>query len=79
MMRMTEDTYVELLQRLAPKLLKKKTKMRPRPISADTRLTVFLRYIAYGKQTEIYNKQNILGGIPSTLTFTLTFTQPKKQ
>lgn len=48
MMRMTEDTYVKLLERLRVKITKQKIKMR-RIISADTRLTIFLRYIAYGK------------------------------
>lgn len=45
---MDEDAYVSLLEVLRPQITKKNTRLR-NAISADVRLTLFLRYIAFGK------------------------------
>lgn len=48
MMRMDEDTYRYILERIKPIIKKRNTKRR-NAIHPDVRLTVFLRFLAYGK------------------------------
>lgn len=47
-MRMTEGTYRYILGRIEHRIRRAKTKFRP-VNSADLRLTIFLRFIAYGE------------------------------
>lgn len=48
MMRMDEDTYDYILRRIKPTIKKRNTRLRD-ALQPDLRLTVFLRYLAFGE------------------------------